>query len=233
MSKLVVMSARAVKAAVSRIATAFAAASGCTVEFDFEPVGAVEAKLAAGAQADVIILSSAAMERMAGSLVPGSRRALGRTSIGIAVRAGAPSPAIASAETFRQTLLAARALAVSDPAAGGTAAKHLAQMFERMGLTAAIGPKLLRCANGGDVGRAVAAGEAEIGMTFVSEMLPIAGVHVVGPLPDPLGSDTVYEAAVMQAGINSPAGLELIQALTQQANSNIWKEAGFEPETGL
>jgi molybdate transport system substrate-binding protein len=229
MSKLLVMSARAAKTAVSKIAAAFAAATGCTVEFDFAPVGALEAKLAAGAQADVIILSSAAMDRIGDALVPGSRRALGRTSIGVAVRAGAPPPAIATAETFRQTLLTARSIAVSDVAAGGTAGKHLAQMFERMRLAEVIGHKLLRCANGGDVGRAVATGEAEIGMTFISEMLPIAGAQVIGSLPDPLGSNTTYEAAISGASSTRPAAAEVIKALTQPGTSNIWKDAGFEP----
>jgi molybdate transport system substrate-binding protein len=223
-----VMSARAAKAAVSEIATAFAAAAGCTVEFDFAPVGALEAKLVTGARADVIILSSAAMDRMAGSLVPGSRRALGRTSIGVAVAAGAPPPAISTGEAFRQTLLAARSIAVSDAAVGGTAGKHLAHMFERMGLAEAIDGKLLRCANGGDVGRAVAAGEAEIGMTFISEMLPIAGTSIVGPLPDALGSDTTYEAAASSGSSNRPMAEELIMALTRPGTREVWHGAGFQ-----
>jgi len=228
MALVKIMSARAVKSAVSAIVPRVAEANGHDVLFDFAPVGTLEAKLAAGEKPDLIILSTPALNKIETSLVAGSRRALGRTSIGVAVRAGAPLPDIASAETFRHALLTARAIAVSDVAVGGTAGKHLAQLFERMGIADAIDHKVLRRASGGDVTQCVAEGTAEIGMTFISEMLPITGAHVVGPLPHPLGSDTTYEAAIMATSLQRAAAEALIAALTRADTGDIWRAAGFE-----
>src|SRR5262249_4571338 len=87
---------------------------------------------------------------------------------------------IATPEAFRQALLAARSVAVSDVAVGGTAGKHLARMFEQIGVADAIDRKALRCASGADVTQCVADGQADIGMTFIREMLPILGARVVG-----------------------------------------------------
>jgi molybdate transport system substrate-binding protein len=228
MSVLRIMSARAVKGAVSAIAAEFSRAADHNTSFDFAPVGTLEAKLAAGAVADVIILSTAALTKIETMLVPGSRRALGRTSIGVAVKAGAALPDIATPEAFRRALLAARSIAVSDIAVGGTAGKHLAQMFERIGIADAIERKVLRCSSGADVTQRVADGEAEIGMTFISEMLPIEGARVVGPLPSPLGSDTTYEAAVGLSSGDRTAAAALIEALTRPDARDLWKDAGFE-----
>ncbi|MGA8414784.1 MAG: substrate-binding domain-containing protein, partial [Xanthobacteraceae bacterium] len=111
MSVLRIMSARAVKGAVRAIAAEFSRATDHNTSFDFAPVGTLEAKLAAGAVADVIILSTAALTKIETMLVPGSRRALGRTSIGVAVKAGAALPDIATPEAFRRALLAARSIA--------------------------------------------------------------------------------------------------------------------------
>jgi molybdate transport system substrate-binding protein len=221
MSVLRIMSARAVKGAVSAIAAEFSRATDHNTSFDFAPVGTLEAKLAAGAVADVIILSTAALTKIETTLVPGSRRALGRTSIGVAVKGGAPLPDIATPEAFRRTLLTARSIAVSDIAVGGTAGK-------RIGIADAIDRKALRCSSGADVTQRVADGEAEIGMTFISEMLPIAGARVVGPLPSPLGSDTTYEAAVVSSSGDRPAAAALIEALTRPDARDLWKDAGFE-----
>jgi molybdate transport system substrate-binding protein len=229
MSELKIMSARAVKGAVSAIAAEFSRATGHNMAFDFAPVGTLEAKLAAGAVADVIILSTAALTKIETTLVPGSRRALGRTSIGVAVKTGAPLPDIATPDAFLRALLAARSVAVSDIAVGGTAGKHLAQMFERIGIADAIDRKALRCSSGADVTKRVADGEAEIGMTFISEMLPIAGARVVGPLPSPLGADTTYEAAVASSSGDCAAAAALIAALAHADTRDIWRSAGFEP----
>ena len=228
-SNLRIMSARAVKGAVSAIAAQFSRATGRATSFDFAPVGTIEAKLAAGALADVIILSTTALSKIETSLVPGSRRPLGRTSIGVAVRDGAALPDIATPEAFRQALLAARSVAVSDVAVGGTAGKHLARMFEQIGVADAIDRKALRCASGADVTQCVADGQADIGMTFISEMLPIPGARVVGPLPSPLGSDTTYEAGVALSSGERVIATALIAALTQPDTRDVWRAAGFEP----
>ena len=107
------------------------------------------------------------------TVVPESVRVLGRTSIGVCVRDGAPQPDISTPESFVALLLSSPTISVSDVAVGGTAARYLPQLFERLGIAAALEPKLVRCAGGGDVTERVARGAATIGITFVSEMLAV------------------------------------------------------------
>ncbi|HWM47266.1 MAG TPA: substrate-binding domain-containing protein [Xanthobacteraceae bacterium] len=227
---LKVMSARAVKAAVSTLAAQFSRAHGCAVTFDFAPVGTLESRLAAGERADVVILSRAVMASVAqsGLFAPDSVRELGSTPIGLAVRAGAHVPDISTPDAFKAVLLAADKIALSDPAIGGTAARYLPQLFARMDIAEAIEPRLVRCrGGGGEVAERVARGEAEVGMTFVSEMLPIAGVTIAGPLPAPYGRETGYCAAVCAQSSNAATGADLIAALADPTGDAVWRSAGF------
>ena len=231
-TELKVMSARAVKSAVSAIAAAFSGESGCKVAFDFAPVGTLEGRLAAGETADVVILSEQAIGKLAasGRVVAGSARALGRMSIGVCAREGAAKPDISTPESFRALLVAARAISVSDPSIGGTSAVYLPKLFERLGLTAALEPRLRRQkGGGGDVAECVARGEAEIGITFISEMLPIKGVIVLGPLPAAYGNDTTYSAAQLGGGTSTDEARAFIDKLIAAGGRGAWIAAGFSP----
>jgi molybdate transport system substrate-binding protein len=226
---LTVMSARAVKAAVSAAAQRFSSAAGRRVTFEFAPVGALEKKLLDGARCDAVILSSSAIAAMvaAGHVVHGSERELGRMSIGVCVRADGPLPDVSTPDEFRALLMRARAISVSDPAVGGTAARYMPQLFARMGIADVLEPKLVRCSGGDDVAERVARGEAEIGITFISEMLAIAGVTVAGPLPAVYGNDTVYCAAVHAQSADPEGARALIAAVGDQTTDAVWRSAGF------
>lgn len=228
-SKLKVLSARAVKSAVVALTQGFSRDTGCDVTCDFAPVGALEARLAAGEIADVVILSSPAIGTLlkAGQIRVGSERTLGRTSIGVAVRESVQSPDISTPDAFRTLLLDARTIALSDPSVGGTAARYLPQLFARMGLSDALESKLVRCTGGGDVAERVARGEAEIGITFISELLTVAGVRVVGALPEIYENDTTYCAAVHVTCAAEEVAGALIAALVSPGGEQIWHSAGF------
>jgi molybdate transport system substrate-binding protein len=215
---------------VTAIAAEFTGAGGCTIAFDFAPVGTLESRLAAGEVADIVILSKSAIATLdsADKLVAGSAQALGRTSIGVCVREGATMPDISTPEAFQALLMSARAISVSDPAIGGTSAVYLPRLFERLGLTAALEPKLRRQkGGGGEVAECVARGEAEIGMTFISEMLPIPGVTVAGPLPALYGNDTTYCAALLIGGRLPELAHAFIGMLRQPEMNRAWISAGF------
>ena len=231
---LKVLSARAVKSAVVALTQRYSAKTGHIVEFDFAPVGAIEKRLAEGERADVVILSDTAIEKLAQRkmLLPGSVSILGRTRIGVAVREGAPLPDIAAPEAFRALLLSSPTIAVSDAAVGGTAARYLPQLFERMGIAATLEPKLVRCAGGGDVTERVARGEAVIGITFISEMLAVSGATVVGPLPDIYGNDTTYCAGVMAATSEPGIAAAFVASLNGTATREVWAAAGFTASSG-
>lgn len=229
--RLEVLSARAVKSAVNAIAQDFMRRNDCIVAIDFAPVGAIEKKLAAGAFADAVILSDAAIDALekAGKLRGGSRRPLGRTSIGVCVREGAVLPDISTPETFRALLLSAEKISLSDVAVGGTAARYLPGLFERMGLAQILEPKLVRCAGGDDVAQRVVRGEAAIGITFISEILAIRGARVVGALPAIYGNDTAYVAAIMRAARQPDIAQRFTGSLVRPSAREAWRRAGFRP----
>jgi len=98
-----------------------------------------------------------------------------------------------------------------------------------MGIGGALEPKLLKCSGGGDVTERVVRGEAEIGLTFISEMLPFSGAEVVGPLPESLGNDTTYCAAVPAESTRRESAAAFVEALTRTKTQEIWHRAGFVP----
>jgi len=231
---LKVLSARAVHVAVSALAAEFARDGGRKTEIVYAPIGVLQQKLAAGEDADVVILTPQALERLETSnrLVAGSRRVLGRTGIGVAVRTGAEKPDIATPQGFKQALLAAGSVALSDPAVGGSAGLYLHGLLARMGIAEAVDGKARLQPSGAAVAESVARGEADIGMTFISEMLPVNGISIVGPLPPPLGNDTTYAAAVLLSSIDPVSALAFIATLSRPDRRNVWNASGFAPASG-
>jgi molybdate transport system substrate-binding protein len=223
------MCARSMHVAVGAIARAFAEASGHEVDLDFGTVGALQAKLDAGERADVVILSRSAIDKLErdAELVPGSRRAAARTFIAVCVRAGAPHPDITTVEAFKRTLAAARAIALSDPAVGGSAGVYLAGLFERLGLAAMMKDKGLLQQSGAEVARRVVEGAADIGLTLSGEVASVAGAVVAGPLPAPFSQDTIYCAAIMAKCRDKDAANGFITALLRPQARQTWAKAGF------
>jgi molybdate transport system substrate-binding protein len=178
MAKLKLLCARSMHKVVDSLADEFARETSHLIEREYGTVGALDAKIAAGESADVLILGLAGIVKLeqTGALVPGSKTPIARTQIGIAIRQGAAAPDVATPDAFKQTLIAARAIAFSDPAVGGTAGVYLKELFDRLGLTDAIAAKGMPQKNGAEVARRVAEGAAEIGMTLMAEIAPIAGV---------------------------------------------------------
>lgn len=230
LNKLDVMCARALQEPVDHLIAAFTRDTGIKVDISYGTVGALQARLASGETADVLVLNGPMIDRMeeAHALVPGSRAPFGRTAVGLAVRAGAPVPDISTPEAFKATLLKAKTVAFSDPAVGGSAAVHLPKVFAELGIAEAIAPKGMPQKSGGEVARRLAEGSAEIGMTMIAEIVPIAGTHVVGPLPDPLGHEVTYTAAVPAGAAHREEALAFIRALTAPATRGVWQQAGFE-----
>jgi molybdate transport system substrate-binding protein len=230
LAKLKVMCARSMHKAVGALGRDFAHAGGHEVAFDFGTVGALQAKLDAGESADLLILPHAVIDKLeaAGRLAPGSRADVARTFIAVCVRQGAPLPDLATPEAFRRALEAARSVAMSDPAVGGSAAVYVPVVFERLGIAAAMKPKSLLQQNGVEVARRVVEGQAELGITLSGEVASVEGAVIAGPLPPPLGQDTVYTAGVPAASAAPDAARALVAALTAPAARTIWQNAGFE-----
>ena len=226
--KLKVLCARSMTAAVNQLADDFTRATGLEVDITFGTVGALQAKLAAGETADVVILGAPAIAKMeqAGAVVPGSRTAIAKTAIGVCVREGTTPPDISTPEAFTQALVDARAVAMSDPAVGGTAGTYLVGLWERLGLADAIKAKGIPQKSGAEVAARVVEGKADLGLTLIGEIASVKGARVIGKLPPPYGQDTTYAAGVMPGA--SARAVEFIAALAHPETKAAWSAAGFE-----
>jgi molybdate transport system substrate-binding protein len=229
MAKLTVLCARSMHVAVGALGRAFAQGAGHEIDFDFGTVGGLQAKLDAGETADVVILSAAMIDRLeqAGALVAGSRKDVANTFIAVCLREGAPAPDFKTADAFRRVLERATTIAISDPAAGGSAGVHLAKSFEAAGLAGMLKEKSLPQPTGAEVARRVVEGTAEFGLTLSGEIASVPGAVVAGPLPPPFGQDTTYCAAVMAGSSEKQAAGTIIAALTRPDTRATWEKAGF------
>ena len=230
MARLKVMCARSMHLAVGALERDFAQATGHELEFDFGTVGALQARLDAGETADVLILSQAMVGKLeaAGRLAAGSRADVARTFIAVCIRQGAPMPEIATPEAFKRTLEAARTVAMSDPAVGGSAAIYVPVVFERLGIAGTMASKSLLQQNGVEVARRVVEGNADLGLTLSGEVASVEGAVIAGPIPPPYGQDTTYTAAVSAGSAAPNAGRAFVAALTARAARETWRKAGFE-----
>lgn len=227
---LKVFCARSMHVAVTTLSRQFAEGSGAAPEIVFEPMGALQARLAAGESADVLILTASAIGALltSGSLVAGSCVRIGRAPIGVAVRKGAPAPDISSPDAFKAALAAARAIALSDPAVGGSAGIYLRELFSRIGLAEIIAAKTVPQKSGVAAADAVGRGEADLAMTFIPELVQGKGVRILGALPAPYDHSVVYAAAVSTRSSSPDAARAFIAVLTAPDTASVWAAAGFE-----
>jgi molybdate transport system substrate-binding protein len=207
-AELKVMSAGAMKAMVSELGGDFTRETGHAIALTTGTVGQLRDKLLAGEAADVVVMSDTAIDQLIGQghLVRGSRVDIARTGIGVAVRDGAPKPDIATPEAFKQALLSAKSIAYVDPASGATSGIYFASLLQRLGIADAVKDKTVLRRGGGYVAELVARGEAELAVHQISEIIPVKGATLVGPLPRELQKITVYSAALpTRAAATEPA----------------------------
>src|SRR5437868_11290495 len=117
------------------------------------------------------------------------------TPVSVVARAGGPRPDISSVDAFKQTLLTARSIVYADPAKGGASGVYFAKVLDRLGIADQMKPKTI-LVPGAQAAEIVAKGEAEMGVAQASEIVPIAGALLVGPLPGDLSNVTVFAAGI-------------------------------------
>ena len=219
---------------VKKVGADFAKKAGHQLDFTTDTSGALQNKLRAGEKADVIIVSSPAMDALEKEkrITPGTRIDLARGLVGVGMRAGAKAPNLSSADAFKKAMLAAKSVSYVDPKAGGTSGTYIAGLFEKMGIAAEMQKKTVFRNQGSEVADAVAKGEAELGITFTSEMITNKGVKLAGVLPDAIQLPTIYAAAIPAGAPNPDAARAFLQALRTPAGMAAMKEAGLEPLQG-
>lgn len=225
-----VFTSGAPSAVQKRLAPAFTKATGHNVIITAETLGAIRKRLSGDAKPDVVVLPRAVMKGLekAGTLRPGSLIDLARVGIGVVVKEGAPLPDISTVDALKKTLLNAKSIAHPDPKGGGFTGVHIDRMFERLGIADAIRPKVvLGYAFTGGVAN-IAKGVAEIGLFNISEIVPIKGVTLVGPLPAEHQNYLVFAGALHVRSPSPDAAAAYLRALTEPAASDAWKAGGFE-----
>lgn len=180
-----------------------------------------------GEPVDVVIMADDALAQLIeeGKVLRDSRVPLARSSIGMAVRAGAPRPDISSVDALRRALLEARSIAYSASVSGDYLST---EGFERLGVAEQIRDKT-RKIEGERVGAVVARGEAEIGFQQISELLPVPGIDVVGPLPEEVQKVSVFSAGVAATSANAEAARALIGFLVSPQAAGAVRKSGLEP----
>ena len=228
-AEIKLLSAGAVRAVVSDVAEVFRRENGHTVTATFGTVGVVRGKLLAGEPADVVIMTDAAIDELArqGAIVTGTRTDIARAGVGVGVKEGAPRPDISTADAFKQTLLSAKSLVYVDPAQGATSGIHFASVLQRLGIADAVKDKTLLWP-GGYAAEAVAKGQAELVVHQISEILPVKGVQLVGPLPKDLQKITVYSAALVSRSTTSEAARAFVDYLVRPDVKAKFAAAGLD-----
>jgi len=190
---------------------------------------AIPARLERGEPLDVLLMVASALDELIkqGKVVPSSRVDIARSYIGMAVKAGAPKPDISTVAALRQTLLNAKSIAYSDSASGVYLST---EGFKKLGIADRIAGKS-RMIPATPVGLIVAKGEAELGFQQLSELMPVAGIELVGPLPDGVQQVTPYAAGIPVGSKQPAAAKAFIQFLTSPAAAPTVKRFGLDPVT--
>jgi molybdate transport system substrate-binding protein len=188
---------------------------------------AIPVRLSRGEHADIVIVARDALDGLVrqGRVVQGSEVDLVRSRIGLAVKVGVPKPDISTVEALKITLLGAKSIVYSDSASGVYVANEL---FKRLGLVDELAGKA-RMIVATPVGKIVADGQAEVGFQQLSELLPIPGIQVVGPLPEAVQKITVFSAGISTTAKYPVEARRLIAFLTSRAAQQAIVNAGLEP----
>lgn len=191
---------------------------------------AIPSRLARKEPVDIVILAAPALDNLVqqGKVLAGTRVDLVRSFVGMAVRAGADKPDISSVDALKRTLLGAQSIAYSASASGVYIST---QLFQRLGIADQMAGKARRILSE-RVGAVVARGEAELGFQQVSELLPVAGIDYVGPLPAEVQLVTVFSAGIATDATEPEAAQALIRFFTTAEAAPIITRTGLEPITG-
>ncbi len=217
----------ATRGVLAELLAAWQALSGQTVTM--ESVGGVDAakRVQAGEAMDLVVLASDAIDKLAnaGSIVAGSRVDLVHSGVAVAVRAGQPHPDISAGQGVRDAVLKARSIGYST----GPSGTALMKLFDSWGIAADIAPRLVQAPAGVPVGALVAKGEVELGFQQLSELMHLAGIDVVGPLPPDIQITTTFSAGVCKASTRADEVRTLLAFLASPQSAGAKQRHGMDP----
>jgi molybdate transport system substrate-binding protein len=223
-----VICSNALRTVLEALAPEFEKATGNTIVFTWGAAIPLKADIEKGAAFDVAVLTTAAIDDLVkqGKLAAATRSELANSTAGVAVRKGAPKPDIGTVQAFTRAVLAAKSVAYVERGATGV---YLKTLFERLGIADAIRNKVKLLPPENPAANAVSNGEAEMGITQISEILPYAGAELVGPLPGDIQITTSFATAAGAAARSAGPAAALIKFITAPAAAPAFKAKGLEP----
>lgn len=226
-----VFSSIAVQPAIEALLPRFVAETAIVPELEWNTAPAFVKRLQAGETADLLILNRAGTDTMIrdGRILPGSEVTLASSAAAIAVKAGSAKPDISTPDALKRTLLVARAISYTDPAAGGASGIHFAKVLEQMGIVAEINAKNRFPPAGGLSGRFLPTGEVDLAVQQVPELKQVPGIEIVGPLPAPHQLLTVFVAAIERSSTKAAEAKKLIDFLRTPSSAEVFRDKGLDP----
>lgn len=217
--------------ALEEISKDFAKKNGHTIDFVVGTTGVIQERVRKGEKADVIQVTSVGMDALVKEnlAVANTRIELARANIGVAVKANAPAIDISTPDALKQRLLAAKAIAYIDPVVGGQAGAAMVKLLADLGITEQMKNKTVHGRTGAESVQKMVAGEADIAVSFISEILPIQGAKLVGPLPAAVQNPSSYAGAVGAASANPAAARALLAAMQGAEAHHVMVDAGLDP----
>jgi molybdate transport system substrate-binding protein len=214
------------KSVITELVPALERESGSKVVLAWGSTVALANEIVAGTRGDVAVLTREAIDDLVEreKAVAGSRVDLARSGIGVAVRKGARKPDISSPDALRHALLEAKTVAHSKTGQSGI---YFPTVLQRLGISEQMQPKLVVPEAGVPIGEIVAKGDAEIGIQQISELMPVAGIEIVGPLPAPLQKITIFSAGVL-ATAKDAKGAQMVISLMSTASRPLLAAKGLE-----
>ncbi|HZT27468.1 MAG TPA: molybdate ABC transporter substrate-binding protein [Pseudolabrys sp.] len=226
-----VFSTIGVQAALEELAPQFEKATGNKLNITWATAAILVKRVQAGETADVYVLTKQSLDALAkdGKVSPGSDVSFASSGMAVVVKAGAPKPDISTLEAYKKTLLAAKAIAYSNPAAGGASGVFFAKSLERMGIADQMKAKTHHPPPSGNSALLVVNGEAELAIQQEPEVMSVQGVDVVGAPPGDLNNITTYAAGVATATKEPNAAKALIKFVKSPEAAAVFKKRGLKP----
>ena len=229
-AELKVFASVALTSALNELTPVYEKTTGDKLSIGYGLAADLKKRILDGETADVIILTRPMMDDLQkqDKLAANSLANVAGTPVSVVARAGAPKPDISSVDAFKHALLTARSIVYADPAKGGASGVYFANVLNRLGISEQLKEKTI-LVPGAQAAEVVAKGDAELGIAQASEIVPVAGAQLVGPLPGELASTTMFTAGIGAASKAPDADKALIKFLTGPESTARLKTKGFEP----
>jgi len=221
----------ALQSVMEDLAPRFEKASGHKVSITFGLGVPLAKRVQEGEAVDLLLGPRGSIDGLikAGRLEPGSDINLARSSVGVAVRKGAPKPDISTPEALKRALIAAKSISYSNPTFGGASGVHFGKVIERLGIAEEMKAKTKFPPEGGFTARLLVTGDAELAVQQIRELISIPDVELLGPLPGDLQSVTTFAAAIPSAAHQPDAARALIKYLQSPEATAVMKAKGLDP----